>query len=43
MNNIVNISDHNIRMFADDAVLFDASDDLPALYELVCASLCCMN
>ena len=28
----VNISDHNIRMFADDAVLFDVFDGLPALY-----------
>ena len=31
MNDIVNISDHNIRMLADDAVLFDVSDNLPAL------------
>ena len=32
MDDIVNISDHNIRLFADDANLFDVSDDWPALY-----------
>ena len=26
MNDIANISDRNIRMFADDAILFDVSD-----------------
>ena len=39
----MNISDHNIRMFADDAVLFDVSDDLHALYNKLQQDLSLLN
>ena len=32
ISDIVSISDYNIRMFVDDAVLFDVSNNLPVLY-----------
>ena len=44
MNDIVNISDHNIRMFADDAVyLFVVPNDLPALYNKLKYNLSFLN
>ena len=43
MNDIVKVSDHNIRMIADDVVLFDVSDDLPALYNKLHQDLYLLN